>query len=408
MRTVRIRASGPKVTPVRPTPEARVGERPVRCLLIVGALGRGGAERQAVLTAHAMNTVGVDARLFVCRPPLHLLEDARALDVQVDAPRDSEQVPAQIARLRAALSAFAPVGVVTFLTSAGIRFAIARGLVAGGRKAAWLYGVRGNFTSSELLDAPVRSAFRHACLHAADRVVVNSASLACNTIASAPFSARKLEIVPNVLLPFDGDANPEVARRSLAAHLGDADGFPILGAIGSVREERNYELLIRAFDIVRRRYPAARLVIVGRSTGPGCDRPATELRRICIELGLAGQVTFAGEIANARRLAAAFDVFVVASKLEGSSNALAEAICAGAAIASTPVADAPELLADAGAVASGWTPDALASAILRVLADPDASRVSALRRRAHLLAARSPQRVGEEWLRVLRTSRDAR
>lgn len=379
----------------------------MRCLVVVGTLGRGGAERQAVLSVHAMRTAGVDARLFVCAPPLHLLEDARALDVHVYAPNDGERAPVQISRLRTVLSTFAPDGVSTFLNSAGMRYAIARQLIAGGRKAAWLYGIRG-YTSSEFLQLPVHSAIRQACLHAADRVVVNSASLAGTTIASAPFTAPKLAIVPNVLLSLDGDASTDkaVSRRLLEAHVGEVAGFPILGAIGSICAERNYALLVRAFSIVRRRLPAARLVIVGRTTGAGCERPAAALQRVCSELGVAQSVIFAGEIAHARRLAAAFDAFVVSSKLEGSSNALAEAVCAGAAIASTPVADAPELLGDAGAVAAGWTPDALACAIFSVLAEPDALRTRALRRGAQLLEARSPQRVGAEWLRVLETARD--
>jgi glycosyltransferase involved in cell wall biosynthesis len=378
----------------------------MKCLVVVGALGRGGAERQAVLATHAMGIAGVDARLFVCRPPLHQLDEARALGVEVDAPAGREHPARQLWRLRAALCGFAPDGVLTFLTSAGVRHAIARSLARGGREAAWLYTVRGNYTANEFMEVPLRSAFRQVCLRAADRVIANSASLASNTIASAAFTAAKLEIVPNVLLPLDGDGS--VSPDAVAARLGIAPGSPLVGAIGSIREERNYELLVRALAILRRRFPSARLAIVGRSTGPECEGVARALRRVCGELGVADAVLFAGELAAARELAAGFDVFVVSSKLEGSSNALAEAIVAGAAIASTPVGDAPELIGDGGVVASGWTPDALASAILRVLEDPAGWRRAALRRRDRLLEARSPRRVGAEWLRVLTEARRTR
>jgi len=374
------------------------------CLVVVGALGRGGAERQAILAAHALAAAGVPAKLFVCRPPLQQLEDAQALGVPVDVPRDGAHVLAQIARLRAALAELAPEGVVTFLPGAGARHALASLLAGSRRRPRWIYSVRGNQAVSDWLGGPLQSLLREACLRAADRVVANSAALAANTIATAPYTAGKLEVVPNVMLPEDAD--PAAARRGLAALVGPEGGSPIIGAIGSVRSERNYELLVRAFAVVRREHPAARLVIVGRADTPDCRGSAAAVRSACATLGVAGAVTLAGEIPRARLLAPAFDAFVVPSKLEGSSNALAEAIVTGAAVATTPVGDAVELVGDAGVVATGWTANALAAAILQVLADAPAYRAAAARRGLHLLSARSPRVVGARWAQVLEASRE--
>lgn len=369
------------------------------CLVVVGALGRGGAERQAVLTAHALEAAGVAARLFVCRPPLKLLEDARSLGVEVDAPGAGAPVAAQVRRLRGALRDVAPDGVVTFLPGAGARHALAT-LLAGRRpRPRWIHSVRRNQTVSDWLGGPLQSALRAACLRAADRVVANSAALAANTIATAPYAAGKLEIVPNVLLDERGDA--AAARRGLAAIPGLAGGGPLVGAIGSVREERNHVLLAQAFAAVRRAHPGARLVIIGRTDTPDCRGPLSRLRATCAALHLEDAVILPGEIPAARRLAPGLDAFVVSSTLEGSSNALAEAIVAGAAVATTPVADAAEIVGDAGAVATGWTPEALAAAILRVLAGGPAYRAAGERQRAQLLAARSPQAVGARWAALL-------
>lgn len=369
-----------------------------RCMVVVGALVRGGAERQAVLAAHALSAVGAGTKLFVCRPPLHQLDDARALGVEVDLPRPGEGLGAQIGRLRGALRALDPDGVVTFLPGAGARFALAtRG--ASRPRPRWIHSVRGNQTGADWRSSPLQSLLREACLHGADRVVANSAALAANTIATAPYTARKLEVIPNVLMPEEVDR--DAAQRRLASIVGPADGSPLIGAIGSVREERNYELLALAFARIRREHPRARLVIVGRFGTPDCLAPAARLRARCAALGIQEAVTLAGEIPRARQLASAFDVVVVSSKLEGSSNALAEAIVAGAAVAATPVGDATELVGEGGVVAGGFTPTALATAISRVLADLPASRAAAARRRAQLLAEHSPLGVGRRWVEML-------
>jgi hypothetical protein len=362
--------------------------------VIVGALGRGGAERQAVLAVHAMETVGVDARLFVCSSPLDQLEDARDLNVQVDAPTDVEHVAAQISRLRIVLGTFAPDGVVTFLPSAGARYAIARLLIGGGRKAAWLYGVRGNYTSSEFLEPPVRSAIRQVCLHAADRIVVNSASLANNTIASAPFAAPKLEIVPNVLLPSTGDTDAAAARRLLAAHVSDVADFP--SPARSARSARAQRAAGQAFhtsavasDGTARRRPP---------TGPDCDRPSAAARAPAHRAprDLAGRSCMRAGSPRPSMCSSCPQLEDRRCPPEGASCRRRHRVARSRTLQSCWRRWRSRV---------GSTPDALASAILRVLAEPDAWQEKPW-------GARPPQgmitRGVGGWLRVLETCRDTR
>jgi glycosyltransferase involved in cell wall biosynthesis len=376
----------------------------LRCLTIVGALARGGAERQAMLATRAMADAGVEPLVLVCRGPLHQADDLAALGIRSDLPANGERIAAQLVRLRRALGRLDPDAVVTFQPSAGVRYALARMTMPAGRTRAWIYSARGNQTLADTLREPVRSAFRDLCLRGAHRVVVNSSSLAANAIAMAPAVADKLEVIPNVVLPFEAD--PAAARARLAELVNAPAASPLVGAVGSFRSPRNYPLLARAFRLVLREHPRAHLAVLGRTTGPECEPEARRFRSICAELGISARVTTPGEIPGARALIAGFDAFVLPSRLEGSSNALAEAIVAGAAVATVPVADAEELLGRSGVVAGGWTPELLARATLAVLANVPHWRSLAQDRRRELLAARAPERVGARWASAIAAAVD--
>jgi glycosyltransferase involved in cell wall biosynthesis len=118
-------------------------------------------------------------------------------------------------------------------------------------------------------------------------------------------------------------------------------------------------------------------------------------------LGLGDRVTLAGEIADGRKLLPGFDLFALPSKLEGSSNALAEAMIAGAATVTTPVADAQQLAGGAAIVSTGWTPSAFGDALLAAVEDAPALRERARERGRNLLLEQSPERVGSQWARLI-------
>jgi glycosyltransferase involved in cell wall biosynthesis len=396
-------SSGDGSQPVRTRRPSASG--PLRCLVVVGSLGRGGAERQAILTAAALRDLGHDATLHVIGPPVALLEDAKRLSVRVDVPARRTVPPLQIARLRRAIVDQEPDAVVTFLASASLRLLLARLLGKEACRPVWIVTERGHLRMREALRNPIRSALRAWCFHAADRVALNSSALAANAIGFVGALALKAEVVPNVLVPFDVDATH--ARAEVRRLLG-REGVPIVGAVGSFQADRNHDLLAQALPLVLRAHPQAQVLVVGRTTGPGCVDSAQRFRQHIARLGLEGHVTLAGEVAAARALIPGFDAFVLTSSLEGSSNALTEALVAGAAIATTPVADAEAVLAGAGVVSSGWTPEALARAVLEALERRDELRLRSGARGRELLAEREPCRIGQAWARLIEEAMEAR
>ena len=113
--------------------------------------------------------------------------------------------------------------------------------------------------------------------------------------------------------------------------------------LGRLIEQKQVDLLLRAW---------ARVCTEGAlgSTLSICgDGPlASALKQQCDDLGIAGNVVFAGEVEGAKDRLAEMDIFVLPSQAEGNSNAILEAMMAGLPIVSTPVGGTPMLLGDVG------------------------------------------------------------
>jgi glycosyltransferase involved in cell wall biosynthesis len=371
-------------------------------MVIVPSLGRGGAERQAVLLALALRDQGLDVRLFVTSGPDTLARDGLTGTLPLDLPPPSMGRPARTLRLRRAVEVFAPDAVITFLTYAEAYFAVVRATSAVARRAAWIDAMRGPLRLRLWPKNPAviraTTAANLTWLRVTDRISVNCSALAVNLICLDDTLASKIVVVPNIMLPFAVD--PAQARAEVDALVGGAARRPVIGCLGSFQEQRNYALLAEAMPAVLHQEPGAHVLIIGHNTGWASPMAKAFQARVDA-LGLTDRVILAGEIREARRLLAGLDVYALASKLEGSSNSLAEAMIAGAATATTPVTDAEDLVDGAAVVSRGFTPSAFAEALLGALRDGAALRQRAAARGRALLAERSPDLMGARWVALV-------
>lgn len=363
----------------------------MRVSFAIGSLARGGAERQVLELASALQALGTQTAIHVHSQPFDLLADFRLPEsVTLDLPgrRDVGAIRT-LWRLREHVQSFAPDVLVTFLQSAGNRALLLR--LAGSLPTYWVHSERGNLRVDDALRHPPLLAARLAILREAQLIVTNSTALGSNIQALSSHVGTKLVVIPNILRGFD--ASPVLARNRLAA-LG-VRGEPIIGSVGSFQQDRNYELLVATAPLVLARHPEARFVIIGRTEGREFETSARRVRAAIERAGLAKKILLVGEQARARELIPGFDLFLLSSKLEGSSNALAEALVVGVPIAATPVADVSELMGGVGAIAEGWTSQALAGAIETGLSNPNKGRGNVL------LAQRAPEAIARQWLGVL-------
>jgi glycosyltransferase involved in cell wall biosynthesis len=151
------------------------------------------------------------------------------------------------------------------------------------------------------------------------------------------------------------------------AELGIPEDAPLIGCIANFKRAKDHATLLRATAGVRQAVPGVRLLLVGQ--GP----LEAETRRLAAELDLTGAVVFAGFRTDARRLAAAFDVFTLSSTYEGLPIALVEAMALGRPAVATSVGGTPEVVSDGvdGLLVPPGDPDALAKGLARLLQDPE-------------------------------------
>jgi glycosyltransferase involved in cell wall biosynthesis len=158
---------------------------------------------------------------------------------------------------------------------------------------------------------------------------------------------------------------------------------------------------LRAFAAVVAAFPGARLVLAG--DGP----EEAALRRLALELGVEGQVEFAGVLDRdevAARLRAS-SVSINPSRVDNMPNSVLEALACGVPVVSTDVGGVPYIVRDGetALLVPPADPAAMAQAILRVLRDPPLAQ----RLRAAGLAIVSQYqwaRVAPLWGRVYRAA----
>ncbi len=192
----------------------------------------------------------------------------------------------------------------------------------------------------------------------ADAMIAVSAVDAKRMIDVERIPERKIRVIPNGI-----PRSQPGARDELRKELGIAGKTPIVGMIASLRPEKRVDVLIDAVRSLAGRQQPFHVAILG--DGPLAD----QLRSAAQTAGIADRVSFLGYRADARELAAGFDVAVLTSDREGMPLSLLEYMALGRAIVATAVGGIPEVVAherDALLVAPGSAAE-VASAIARLL-----------------------------------------
>lgn len=184
-------------------------------------------------------------------------------------------------------------------------------------------------------------------------------------------------IVANAVAPgrFDPD---RISRAECRARLGLGEDEPTLALVAQISPHKGQSDAIRALALVRRRHPAARLLLVGSvkftSASTRFDNHGyqEELARLVDALGLRGAVSFLGERADVPELLAAADLLLVPSWYEPFGRVAVEAMMMRRPVIATSVGGVREVVTDGvdGLVVDPRDPEAWAQAIAALLDDP--------------------------------------
>jgi glycosyltransferase involved in cell wall biosynthesis len=251
----------------------------------------------------------------------------------------------------------------------------------------------------QLLDTRTPVPLRHALMplvtRLADSITTWGRRLADEHPGTTRLGERVLTVYPPVGDRFrpPGEEEREEARRRLSVA-----GSPLVGSVGVLNPQKGHEHLIAALAEVARSVPEVRGRIIGADS-PGHPDYRRLLEARARELGLDrdGRLGIVDPGAEVAALLAGLDLFVLASarRSEGMPTAILEAMACGLPVVATDVGAVDELVEDGvtGMLVAPEDPQALASAIAELLADPD--RAAALGRAGR---ARAVERFGIEAL----------
>jgi len=191
----------------------------------------------------------------------------------------------------------------------------------------------------------------------ADKVICQSGAMAEDLARELGMDSKQISVLAN---PVD----LEGIRSAMEKPVGRADAGPHLLAVGRLTWEKGFDLLLRAFAAVPKRFPHADLTIAG------AGQEEAELKTLCKRLGLEDRVKFAGHVSHVYALFPGATVFVLSSRYEGMPNALLEAAAAGLPLVATPASGGIVELLGSGRgswLADEITAEALGTAMIGAL-----------------------------------------
>jgi glycosyltransferase involved in cell wall biosynthesis len=208
-----------------------------------------------------------------------------------------------------------------------------------------------------------------------------------------------ITVIPTAVpLPDPSEISPE-ARKAARSQWDIPEGCPLLLYVGRLAQEKNVELVLDSFSQISRRYPEARLLVVGG--GPHLDA----LRRYAATLPASERIIFAGPMAHSELtpVYAAADLFVFASTTETQGLVMAEARAAGTPCVVARGGGASETVrhGEDGIVVEP-SREAFAAAISELLDNP--ARLAAMREACHANARNhTPEAMTDAVLEVYRS-----
>lgn len=149
---------------------------------------------------------------------------------------------------------------------------------------------------------------------------------------------RCIHIYNGVDANYFGRAESSASALSLRVELGIPEGSIIIGSVGRLAPEKNFDLLLKSVVDCRESGQDVYVLLVGDG------EEKARLTDYSKSLGIGRRTRFLGSLADVRPALAAMDVFVLPSKTETFSNAALEAMAMGCPVVLSNVGGAAEMV----------------------------------------------------------------
>jgi glycosyltransferase involved in cell wall biosynthesis len=181
--------------------------------------------------------------------------------------------------------------------------------------------------------------------------------------------------------------------EQLRPKLGVPPEGKIVGIMARLSLEKDHATFLRAAAIINQTMPNTRFALLG-------DGPLRNyLESLSQELGLASKTIFLGEQQDVGTYLSTFDVAVLTSEREGCSNSLLEAMALGKPVVATDVGGNRELVhhGETGLLVPFGNAEAVASAVLSLIHNPEAARAMGRRAREKVVSQFSLENMVQQY-----------
>ena len=218
----------------------------------------------------------------------------------------------------------------------------------------------------------------------ARRVIANSEGLKELALKTNP--TQPIQIIPNGV----------DIEEFYPTEASGPDGLNFL-SVSRLIQRKGLDLVIRAFAKVALRSSTSKLIIVGEGN------LRQELESLASSLNLAQRIHFRGYVPHTEmpQVYRSADIFVLASRNEGMSNAVLEAMASGLPIITTATGGIKELIRDNGMVVPQEDVGALVGAMDELARDEE-KRISLGQRSRELAQKFSWSRVARAYVKIYR------
>lgn len=212
---------------------------------------------------------------------------------------------------------------------------------------------------------PLLLGIRRLCARLSDKVVANSASLACEV-------KEVFSLDSDVAVICNGIDIEDIREKSKEeqSHRWLGTETPLILAMGYLKDDqKGFSYLLEALEIVNRSKPA-RLIIIGNGK-------KEKLEELSMKLSIKDKTDFFSTIPNPFPYVARADIFACSSLYEGLSNVILEALALGKPVISTDHKHgANEIIENGknGILVPIRDPQKMADAILKILEDAELRR----------------------------------
>lgn len=202
-----------------------------------------------------------------------------------------------------------------------------------------------------------------------DRYVVNSQAVKRIVQQQEWVPCEKVTVIYNGFAPSmeSDDRKISIEKEMLVV----PEGVPIIGIVANLRPIKRIDMLVKAFALVSRSYPNARLIIVGDTLSMQGKSTLSELENLASSLEVRERVIFVGRVKKPILYINQFTVAVLCSESEGFSNSIIEYMQAGCPVICTDTGGNSELIQHGrnGFLVPVGDVSALADSLVRLLSN---------------------------------------